>query len=75
MSDSSEDELPLERAQLTERVSEFDFVPSSVKYKFKLKNKNGKSYSFFEYELAAGKKLPYETVLKGEYLLFRIFIF
>ena len=43
----------------------FTVVPKDTKYIFKFKDKAGKAYSLVEYNLTEGKKLPYNTVIKG----------
>ena len=63
MTDSSF-ECEIERVS-SEKDQAFDAVPGNKVFRFKFKDKDGKTYKFFPYELKEGKVLPYTTVLKG----------
>ena len=63
MTDSSF-ECEIERVN-SEKDQAFDAVPGNSVFKFKLKDKNAKTYQFFPYELKEGKVLPYTTLIKG----------
>ena len=60
MSDTSADGLTLERVNSLEPVVEYD-----IQFIFNFKDKEKKSYAYFEYSLAKDKLLPYVTGLKG----------
>ena len=65
MSDTHSDGLRLERVNSLEPVVEYDRVPKQMPFIFIFKDKDKKSYAFFEYSLAKDKLLPYVTCLKG----------
>ena len=58
-------ELEIERVNSESEKKSHDNVPDDMKYTFKLKNEEGKSYSLLEYPLKKGKSLPYTVELKG----------
>ena len=62
---SSDEELSIERVNSAKATPKFTVVPKDTKYIFKFKDKAGKAYSLVEYNLREGKKLPYNTVIKG----------
>ena len=65
MSDSSDNELVIERVNSLKAGKEYKIVPANTKFVFKFKNTAGKSYSLMEYNLMKGKELPYTTTIKG----------
>ena len=65
MSDTSADGLTLEHVNSLELVVEYDRVPKKMTFIFNFKDKEKKSYAYFEYSLAKDKLLPYVTGLKG----------
>ena len=66
MFDSSFEE-DIERVS-SEEIRAFDGVPEDILFRFKFKDKFGKTVGkAFGYELMKGKILPYTTMIKGEF--------
>ena len=65
MSGDSSDEFELEKVCSPEKLKRFKVVPRDKNYTFKFKDAKGKTFSYFEYTLSAGKPLPRSTTLKG----------
>lgn len=67
MVDTSID-LVIERVNSVKEDIFYEEVPEDMLFTFKFKDKDGKSFTLFEYNLTKGKELPYSTTLKGKCL-------
>ena len=69
MAESDTDsDCELKRASSLKIPTQFEFVPESLEFRFKLvSNVGGHLLDKFCFELKEGKKLPYSVVLEGRF--------